>query len=374
MRACWLVLVVACGGPRTVGGPIESTTRPARTPTAHAIAGYPDPVEPPPAACALRGHWAYEEPHELRFREGDPPFATLNEVKDAALSLSQGGPFAELDNGEVRVWGFVARDQLLLHAAKPLLVAGFLAPGPSAVLHWLDASAAGVSFEVATHGDIRTAAPVRGVAPCDSLSIQDDAKFDARDAIPEVAQRTAMLPDQQPVPVSTEPGSPPVAWLEYEKGDAPVIDVLDTRGDAVRVAVQMHWMDPLKNLVVVGWVPGTSVRPTPSHGVGYGGSWASGGGGHALGHRPRAETRHVRCTHEVPLVGELGNERHLIGELASGVEIEILPGDGELVPIVDGRHEDLNMADGARLLVKRSAVADCADATPGQNAGTSTTP
>jgi hypothetical protein len=360
-------LLAACGSqpasPTTARRPPPARARP-RVASPRALPGYPPPEEPRAATCVLTGPWSPEEPHELRFRRGGRTFATVNHVTRAALSLGDdpGSPFAELSAPEARLWGVVVADQLLIHPARPLLLDGYLAPGPTAVLRWVGAAAEPVPIEVQLPEFIRPAAPPRDDVRCSDLSL-DEPEFDPRAAIDAPAGQDMLLVEGKAIPLAREPAGPAAAELRFEDGGSPSIEVIERRGDRVRIVVHHSSLNPAENVLVVGWVASSALASRPA---GFGGSWGSGGDATSALPRPREGWQMVTCPREVPLVVELERERHLVGAVAAGVRLELPPdadraGDG-LVEIAV-RTRQIEFADDVRVLAKGSALAGCTAAT-----------
>jgi hypothetical protein len=326
-----------------------------------ALAGYPAPLAPAArGACVLRGAWTIDQPRALRLADGKL-FATARNVQRAELVLGEAPQaFVELASAPVRLWGFVEARAVTLHPATPFVVAGYAAPGPSAALRWLATRDQVVSFEVALPAHIKARRPPRGERPCAELAIDASAHFDPRTAIEADTASTAALPAKVAIPLALEPGRAPIATLRSPESE-PRVDVLERRGEQARVAVLVDSLNPLDNVVVVGWVPASRLRP---HTHGFGGSWGTGGGEPpARRLPPRRDTRFVTCSGEVPLVVELGAAQHLVGALAAGVVIEILPDPRGDLAEVRVAAANVELAPGARLLAKQAVLAGCASAT-----------
>jgi hypothetical protein len=156
------------------------------------------------------------------------------------------------------------------------------------------------------------------------------------------------------------PGKQPVAELTVT-ADGPQVDVIERRGAQAHVMVPVQSLNPLDDVILVGWIPASLLRPRES---GFGGSWGSGGVPAIPAQPRRRDARTVACAREVPLVAELGGERRLVGMLAAEVPIEFVP-DGRSEPedLVDvlARTAGVTLALGARLLAKRSELAGCTD-------------
>jgi hypothetical protein len=313
------------------------------------------PTPPPPeVACEIGGLWEPTQPHELLLRAGGKPFAKFAKVEHAKLTLGAAA-FVELRWKELTISGVVASDQLALHAAHPILIAGYIAPGANMSLHW----AGGQRVKVVLPATVKPVAPVTASEPCDALAIESTAEFSPRDAVADKAVRQSMLVPDTAIPLATAPGEPQVAELRYASGDDPIVDVLEERGDHARIVVYPHSLNPEDNVALVGWVPKSALH---RHDHGFGGSWGSGGeGGVPRGHISRGAKR-VRCSHAVDLVGEQEGEQHPLGTVAPDVTIDVLSTDGDLLPITL-RDAQLQLLPGSRLLAPAATLADCAPAT-----------
>src|SRR5437016_183933 len=142
MRLPWLAaLAFACGGPAPL-----PPQKPPPTP----------PLPPPPVACIVTGPWEPAQPHELMLRPGGKPFAKFAHAERAKLTLGAAA-FVELTWKELSVSGVVASEQLVLHPARPIIIADYIAPGPKAVLRW----AGGQTFAIALPDSVKPVAPAR---------------------------------------------------------------------------------------------------------------------------------------------------------------------------------------------------------------------
>lgn len=363
-RASLLLLLLACGGPppaHPARAPQPAPPRPP-PPSRRALPGYPPPVEPARSTCLLTGPWGPDQPHELRFRRGGRTFATIHQVERAALSLGDdpASPFVELRSRQARLWGVVVADQLLIHPTRPLLLAGYLAPGPTAVLRWLGATSEPAPITLVVPDFLAPAAPPKDEVSCGDLGLAT-AEFDPREAIEAPAGTDMVLVDGRPIPLSREPSGPPVAQLDTKTG-SPMIEVIERRGDRARIVAHDSSLNPAENVLVVGWVAASAVTKRPS---GFGGSWGSAGDGTSALPRRRDDLHMVTCPREIPLVVELEGERHLVGAVASGVRLEVPADLGKagrrLVEIVV-RSRQVEFADEVRVFAQGDALADCSPA------------
>lgn len=343
----WLV-VAACSG-----------TPAPTTPAVTAKPADEASLAPTAIACRLEGKWDYEQPHDLRFRAGDKPFASVGHTDHAVLALTTTGAYVELSTDVIKIGGMVPGEAVILHPAKPFLVADYLIPGAGAILRWRGANPGTVSFELELGPHIKPVVPPRATRSCGDLALESASDLDPQELVEGPRLGFAMLPNNQAIPLSIEPGAPPVAELRYAD-DAPRVDILERRGDDARVIVLVSSLDPRNDVTVVGWV---SAALLDSRMSGFGGTWATGGDRGAVRGRRLRGTQLVRCAHEVPLIAELGHERHVVGAIAANVVIDVLPDQqGNDFPAVTIRAASVQLAEGARFLVKRTALADCTEA------------
>jgi hypothetical protein len=334
MRLGWIcACVCACGG-----APVE-----------------PTPVPPPPRApelaCVLAGPWEPRQPHDLALRPGGHAFARFSHVDHVKLRLGAAAVL-EVSWKELTASGVVDRDALLFHPTRALVLGGYIAPGPNAVLRWRGAHV----FALEVPAELKPAAPVREELACDAVSLAV-ASFTARDAVAGKTLRKAMLPGDTAIALATTPGGPAVAELHYGAADEPTVDVLEERAGQARVAVLPHSLDPDRDLIVFGWVASSLLFDRPH---GYGGSWATGGDPGLMHERNRKPLRHVTCAHDVELVGDLDGEQHPFGTLHPGVGIDVLSADGELAQIVV-RELPLQILPDGRLFAPTASLADCTE-------------
>jgi hypothetical protein len=361
-RLLLFVLVAACSGspaapPAARTGATSAHAKP-RSP--RALPGYPRPEEPLVTTCTLRGGWEPDQPHELRFRRGGRTFATVNHVDHAALELGEdpASPFVELRSRDARLWGVVVADRLLIHPARPLLLDGYLAPGPTGILRWAGARSEPAAVEVRVPGFVEPSSPPHDEVRCSDLSI-DEVTFDPRAAIDAPQGQPMVLRGGKAIPLSREPTGPPAAELRFADSSGTGVEVIERSGDRARIAIPHGNLDPAEDVLVVGWVPASSLL---QQATGFGGSWGSAGERSGSLPPPRKDLELVSCPREVPLVAELEGEQHLVGAVNPGVPLEIPPGAaaaGRRLVEIAVRTRQLEAADDVRLLAMGSALSDC---------------
>lgn len=343
-----LLVLAACGTP-----PAPLTGH-ATTPSTRELAGYPGVVEPAEVACTFEGPWEYGQPDELRFRAGGPVFAVITQLETAHLELSGATAFVEIDAPAFRVWGFVVRAAVQLHAARAILFADYLVPGPYAVLHPIDAKPREVAVEIVPPKYLTPVAAARDVRACSDLSLAVGT-FNPRTAIDGDRQTNDALPAGVAILLSTSPDARPIAELRFEN-ETPV-DVLERKGTAARVVLDPYG-DHTADTFVVGWIPQSMLIPGPN---GYGLNGARGGGRGGRRGRPRG-TRNVQCSYDVQLIVELGAERHLVGAIKPGVVITVLAETADTAEIAFSG-AGLQIAEGARAFARLDKLRDCTAAT-----------
>ncbi len=342
--------------PPTPPAPIDAGASAPRT--ARALPGYPATSEPAAIACTLRGAWEPEQPRSLQLRPGGKVFGKLGTVKHAELALTgdSRASFVELTGVEQRFWGYLPNAAVQIHAARPIVIAGFAIPGGTAVMHPRTATASGVSIELLLPAGVRAIKPARQDVACVDLTL-DEPQLDARAAVAEPTLEQAMLRGKQSIPLSLAPAGKPVAQLTY-KTDTRLVDVIERRGAMARVVVLVNSLNPRDNVTLVGWVPAAALGP---HDRGFGGSWGTGGQPATRKRRRDPTAPRVTCTHEVPLVADVAGDRALVGAILPKVVIEVGATRGELVEVRTMTHE-LELADHAVLLTRPAELADCTTA------------
>ncbi|MEO8700567.1 MAG: hypothetical protein ABI867_11015 [Kofleriaceae bacterium] len=340
-----VAVVVVLGACSTPAAPITGR---AAGHSARELAGYPSVVEPAGAACTLRGAWEYDQPDALRFRDGGPVYATVHDPKTVQLELAGTTAFVDIEAGSVRLWGYVDRAAVRLHAARAFVFADYLIPGHEAVLRVIDAKASGLTVELAPPAYVK--GPGRGVRSCGDLALVP-GDFDPRALIREAGSGATLAAGA--IPLAIRPTASPIAELQLTE-ETPV-EVLAREAGFSRVLIDPY-ADPAADLYVVGWVPDASVTAGAS---GHGISDARGGGRGGRRGRPRG-IRHVRCSHQVPLVVDLAGERHLVGAIKPGSVISVLDDRGAVALDRIG----IELADAARAFANRDALQGCPTAEP----------
>ena len=361
MTRWWLVVAVfACSSQKRE--PATATESPppvvavitdaTLTPDADPFTGYPDRALRPTSPCMLRGEWN-DQPEELRLTATGKPFAKVFGVKQAEITLAAAAAFADVSTDTLELSGFVDAKLLALHAAKPFVVAGYAVPAPKVTMRFVAEREGKVTFELPLPESAKAKAPLRSEQPCGALAIDDNAEFEARAAIDAPTESEANLRPKRAIPLSIEFGKPPVVELRYD--ESPRVDVLEKREKHARVAIEINSLNPANHVVLFGWVPATALFQDPH---GFGGSWASGGGGGARRSRPLKDTKFVACDAETPLAVDFEGARKSVGTITPRVVIEVLPGTDAFATVRFPK-PTAELVEGARWLVKQSALAGC---------------
>ncbi len=353
------MLMTSCGSPRVEPAPAPSPPLPPAVAVADAAIdaapappaiAYPPPLERP-AGCALSGDWD-DQPRELAFVPGGKPYATMSHIEEAHATLGD-SVFADLRGNWVQLGGYVDVSQVRVYAARPMLIAGWIVPYPDVALAYRGATSERVRFEVKPPAGVRAKATVVGDEPCDAMAIDETSDYEARGAIDAKAIDDGQLRENRAIPLSLEPGKPPVAQLQY-KDSPPPVEILEKKGKHVRVIVGVASLDPQERMLLVGWVPASAVQKTAT---GFGGSWGDGGGRGVMGRRPEPGDRYVTCDGPTPLVAELSGERRLVGTIAPKAVLRLRT-DTDFMDVYIEKPDAVPGAD-ARWLVAREAVVGC---------------
>lgn len=327
-----------------------SADPPIDAPVVDPYAGYPARLERPASPCTLQGPW-HEQPHGLALAPGGKPYAEVFQVKQATV-VAGDDVFVQLETESMRLTGYVDKKQLVLHAAAPMLVERYAVPGPKLPLRFLSAKADRITFEVPLPKSMKAKASPRADAPCSDLALDDDADFDPRDALDEKTEKSAHVVQGKPIPLSIEPGKPPIVTVRYDRMEE--ADILATQGKLVRVALHTNALDPGQHVMLIGWIPASLISDQAS---GFGGSWATGGDRSAARKPSPKNAKRMTCRTEIPLAVELAGERKTVGVLLADVDIDVLPGDDfvEILPV----RPHAELARGGRWLVSEAALAAC---------------
>lgn len=312
----------------------------------------PGAVTPSNSACTYDGPWGAEQPRELRLGPGGPVFVTAFQTEQAHLELA--GTAARLEI-EVDGFQFVGHvDHPVVHPARAFVMAGYLVPGSHSTLRPVGTRPHQLTVEITPPAFVKPLAPTRDTRPCRDLGLDHTALEPASALDRALEAKAYTLPVSTPIPLAATHGASPVAELRFAA--EPSVRIVEQRGDLARIFVD-EFHDRAAGVAVVGWVARSLLAEAA--GSGSEGGWAVGSAPSPNSGLSRAR-RHVSCTHEVPLTVEAGAVREQAGIVTPGTKFGVLDGDGDLVPITLDRIA-IELAPGVRVMVKRSAIAGCAD-------------
>jgi hypothetical protein len=286
---------------------------------------------------------------EVALAPGGPTFARVIEV-EAVMDMPRrgNGPVAaRLRTAEVALGLWVERVEVFLAAGRAL--GGVVYPKPRTTLAWQGAGRTGV---LAVSLDMTDAwvepREVRDELPCTSLALTP-VSFDVRELLALGAHEDAKL--EAEVPLAVVEGEPPVARLRA--GPQSTVEAFGRGdGDSRRVVVETT------DYFVAGWVPASSLtavrwqmlRPMTIPRVG------GVAGSRYITHTPS-------CRRDVALFGDLRGRRVAIGVLRAGArftwDAAAAEAGAEVVTIEVLGVQHVELAEGARLLVRPGDVADC---------------
>lgn len=329
VTALWLIATgCAAGDPSDLVVSVPTPAPPpSRSPASVPAARLPDGI-PLPAhqACVLASD-SFTGSQTLFLSRDGGPFASTSGGESAILHIPL-GPSAErsavlqVDASGIFIQGYV-RPSLYLH--EPTVVAGVLAPQPTARLELIEAARAG--------GDVhlRLAVPLDSEielideeavihSDCDGVS-PTPRSFDLRSALSlPPSPGASSLRGGQETPLYVDPREAPRAFLRPDRDVG--IEVLDARSGMTKIA----WTHD--EVVVLGWVPDDDLGPplyTPTEArippeVADPGSP---GGIHEV----------VVCPHDVPLVAVARGEQRTVGAVRAGVALGVGSRHGSLAPV-----------------------------------------
>jgi hypothetical protein len=325
---------------------------PPRPQPQRSLTGYPSALEPATIDCTFDGPWGPDQPRELRFGEGGPAYATAFRTERAHLELAGTGAFVEIEVDGFRFWGHV--DHAVLHPARAFLMSGYLLPGFHSTLHPISARQPELTVEIVPPTFVKPLSSQRDTRPCKDFGLSY-AEFDPSTALGgQLNGDGYKLPANTPIPLAANHGAPPVAELRFDV--EPYVSVVEQRGELARILIDDSY-DRDAGISVVGWVSRSLLVHVGASG--REGNWSIGAGPPTSSGLSRAK-RHVRCTHEVPLIVELGNVRHLAGAIRPDTKFGLIEGPEDTLEITLDRIS-LQLAPTARAMVKRTDVGDCTD-------------
>jgi hypothetical protein len=322
-------LLVACGG--SDPAPQVPVTAPPPTSAAPQLAPVQAPVATAPAidvvsvpapiatlgkiACVYTSDMPGAVP--LRLSTAGAPFASLTNSKSVKFSLAAGsgneGAFVEADVGAAVLRGRVSEASFSLYPQSPSVVKGFLVPESDTAVKLVKTDVDTVVFAPVFAAERLTTADtdLTESRPCAFFALTRKT-FDALPATGADPRGTVALRPGK-VELKKELNGGVVATLTTTDR-SPMAQLLATSGTQKRIA----WSSG--GALVFGWVPSKSILEVGgiAGGVGAGGTqpWTNPG--------IAAWTR-VKCTEDLPLVGEVGKERSVVGTIKKGKFFQIGP-------------------------------------------------
>jgi hypothetical protein len=275
-------------------------------PEAEPAPSLPEIVEPTPAACRLSADdWSLRD---LRLSVGGGRFAWAVHAAGSIVLPVTREPrevVAVFGRGTIRL---VARaDEVPLYTKAPRALLGIVTPDADAALGLRAAAPDSVQVEFGASVVLVRPDPVTDTLRCSELGIVP-AKFDARASITKRKNLPKRWAAHEGVAIAATRGGSEVAAF----GDAIEVGVLETRGGLARVLAEGP------DFVVSGWVATRDLTNTRYVGAGYG------RGVGELGAFQAAYTQLPSCVHALTLIGELGDERAIIGKIPMGSSYQLV--------------------------------------------------
>lgn len=301
-------------------------------------------------ACTLDARdldvWLRFAPHGLPFAEAVGAPASLSFAAHAPLRAQ-----LSLDDGRIRVRGYVDTGGVALHPRRPLWFDGFMVPLPPADLAVVSARPGrlGVEYHRPARGPLAVwPASVRAIARCADVSAQPASTEHWMD-FGWFGAESARIAAHRPIALASHARAPAVATLRALRPLA--VQVLARRGTRARIAIA----EPSD--LIIGWVAASALLARGSAGtpgtIGTIGSGTGTGTGQGFGGLVIA-----RCPHPLPLIAARGVHRRTVGEVHAGVSLVLdSKRDGRVE--VDPEVRFLALAPGARLLVDAAQLRDC---------------
>jgi hypothetical protein len=351
IRLC--ACVIACA----LGGGAARATEAGRSERVEEIAA------PSRVACRFT-ETRWRAPVRLELAPG-VPYAEIRGSDSIEIALPVGTSAASIGvkvkRGAFTLTGLAAGDAWPLHPKRALTIAEVFLSGPLTDLRWTDAAPGEIGIEPVLGDDDRqlikeAPRPLRARQRCEDLGLLVSG-FDVFDAAGP-AQRRGRLKAASTVPVSATPGGTPRVRLAAPRSAPQPVYVMERKGTWSRIAVSIG------ELLLVGWVPASSVGPAMPRrlvaGVG-GAEFVAERDRETAGGPPSRLESPWACNHDVPLVAEAGGQRRIVGTVARGTPMQVLP-DGSDLAVVKFR--DLAATAGAAFRIRREDFDGCDPVTP----------
>jgi hypothetical protein len=329
----------------------------ARTATSHSPApdvsmnlleSYPFTI-PLPANVACKLEDATKSPPSVELglsREG-PGFGVMRARSLVArIGVGEREMVIDAEGTGLKLRAIAIEGSLDLYAASPITFESLLVSQPYAELGVVSGASGGIETSLALPKQIsmpkRKALTAR--VPCANLRLQQ-TKFDALAAVGTAIDVAYLLPDA--TALSTIAGGAAVAML-HPRGASPEVQVLARRGRHTQIAWEVG------EVVAVGWVDRSRLRPTPL------GDDEFGAGGLSLSGVGEGSRRTLRCDGDVPLRAQVGSRTEIIGVVLPQTPIEI-ERERPYAFEVDLPSTGLDRHEKGVLLVDQEHVSSCRD-------------
>lgn len=313
----------------------------ARSPLARLI-----DVEMPRAWSCVHGATDVRFDAELSLSHGDRPFAAIGARGPLVARLAEGGGWFMVDVETEGVFfrGVASARSVPLYAQRPLVFADFVAPQPGAPVDVYSVTEDGTLI-LSLGWQANLGWEPRRASPCADVGLTTQS-FDARSAFPPSTRRGELVGETIQLALRAEGDG--WATLEPDESASRSIDILDVRGDRVRIA----WSTG--PLVASGWVPLANVTLDVDVGDAFG------AGGLGLSGTGEGSAPPVRvCPVDVSLGVEIDDVQRTVGYVRRGVPmLESRGGRGAFVAIQFVGTE-IQLAEGARFLVDADTLASC---------------
>jgi hypothetical protein len=250
--------------------------------------------------------------------EPDGPAAFSLHRAEIVLQLIGDGPsasgFIEATRDELTLRGVVELSDIRLYVTGPRAIAGFLVPhyNTEFTVRHVSTKRVTIGIEGKQLGPLSLRTELKIEAGCDDFRIDPGEHFGRLEALPKSFPPrigSAELTGATPVPLSREPGKPPVAQITTSPGQPTGVALYSVGATHALVAV------PGGPLLAFGWVPAARTTPTAQEVHDLGRSHRS---------RPpriRVELPPHRCPHPVPLAAEAGGARRQVAIAAPGAPL-----------------------------------------------------
>jgi hypothetical protein len=311
-----------------------------------------------PAACVLVAEpWLpQDEQAVLSLQPGGPGFVHVT-LSAAEIEIPNGeanAVFVRMARDGWKVAGHLAASAFTLWPLRVIPHEGFLVTTGLSDLELVRAQPGELWLTINPPPIVRRAAqPVPEIYMCDEVNVGPPPLLDAEASLPsDPATRRRMKLRAKVIPLSTEPGSAPIAWIDG--GANQEVVELERRRTFSRIALTGY------TTLVFGWVSSRKLGALPresEEAYGVGGL----GGGFAAGLAKSSERPgRVKCDAELPVLARIGVEVVEVGrvEADTWVEATQLSDDwAELLPPTD-----LRLVAGASFITPRAAFSGCKSA------------